>query len=253
MILIALVGSKGGIGKTTTVVNIICPLAYKGYSVAAIDFDVEENPTLRAGSQKSLTGFFRDRMLSTYIQNPFYDDRLQIMEENPSNWSEILDELKEDSFDYIVADFGGGISEGMLSFLRHADCIIMPMKPEKNYISSLDNILTILKSRPKSRHPKCKITILPVELDFNQHRLESTYELISEEVNYSNRKEFYQLIPDVKMIRSKIIPDSFSRELAVFEWFNYGNTSKTASKSDITNYHAYSELFKFITGNDFVY
>ncbi|HAX24858.1 MAG TPA: chromosome partitioning protein, partial [Chloroflexi bacterium] len=61
---LALANQKGGVGKTTTAVNVACNLAERGYRVLLIDLDPQGNATSSVGLDKrALDGTIYDLLV----------------------------------------------------------------------------------------------------------------------------------------------------------------------------------------------
>ncbi|MDH5777744.1 MAG: ParA family protein, partial [Gammaproteobacteria bacterium] len=71
MRVIAVINQKGGVGKTTTTMNLSHALAQKGYRVLAVDFDPQANLTVGFGAQTQPQSGIGNLLLDKVkIQNP---------------------------------------------------------------------------------------------------------------------------------------------------------------------------------------
>ncbi|MDH5409516.1 MAG: ParA family protein, partial [Gammaproteobacteria bacterium] len=71
MRVIAVINQKGGVGKTTTTMNLSHALAQKGYRVLAVDFDPQANLTVGFGAQTQPQSGIGNLLLDKEkVQNP---------------------------------------------------------------------------------------------------------------------------------------------------------------------------------------
>lgn len=122
--IIAVINSKGGVGKTTIAVHLAVWLRKQGYIVALADCD-----TQRSSSQWILEA-------APDISTLHFDDPEAILEQLPAMAREV---------DFLIADGPGSNSEVSRSILLRADITIMPCKASILEARALDGATKILR------------------------------------------------------------------------------------------------------------
>lgn len=185
--LIALANQKGGVGKTTTAVNISACLGKEGYKTLLIDLDPQGNATQGIGFDKSkLNRTVYDILSNDYpitaIIKPSSYPNLYLA---PSNRElagaeiELVEvdnresKLKEkvlpikDKFDFIIIDCPPALGLLTVNGLVCAEKVIIPLQCEYYALEGLGELLqTVLRIR-ENFNPKLKI--LGIVLTMFQH------------------------------------------------------------------------------------
>ncbi len=162
---IVVTSGKGGVGKTTSSAAFASGLADRGHKTAVIDFDVGlRNLDLIMGVERRVVYDFVNVINgeSTLKQALIKDkrvDNLYILPASQTRDKEalskegvasVINELKEDGFEYIVCDSPAGIEKGAFMALYFADEAIVVTNPEVSSVRDSDRILGILQSRSKA-------------------------------------------------------------------------------------------------------
>ena len=159
---IVITSGKGGVGKTTTSASLATGLAQRGHKTAVIDFDVGlRNLDLIMGCERRVVYDFVNVIQSeaTLKQALIRDkrhDNLFVLAASQTRDKEaltqegvgrVLDELKQDGFDYIVCDSPAGIEKGAHLAMYFADRAVVVVNPEVSSVRDSDRILGLLASK----------------------------------------------------------------------------------------------------------
>jgi septum site-determining protein MinD len=165
--ILVVTSGKGGVGKTTTSAAISCGLAMAGKKTVVIDFDVGlRNLDLIMGVERRVVydlvnviqgeaglnqALIRHKEVDNLHVLPASQtkDKEALTEEGVAR---VLDELKEQGFDYVVCDSPAGIERGAQLAMYYADEAIVVSNPEISSVRDSDRMLGILAS--KSRRAK---------------------------------------------------------------------------------------------------
>jgi chromosome partitioning protein len=171
--IIAVTNQKGGVGKTTTAVNLSACLAELGRSVLLIDIDPQANSTTGSGVEKSslerttcevLLG--EERAADTII--PVENGCYALMPANPDLTAaevrllqEIGREMKlrnalepiRDMYDYIYIDCPPSINMLTLNALTAADGVLIPIQCEYYALEGLSSLLETVRQIRNSVNP----------------------------------------------------------------------------------------------------
>lgn len=182
---IAVTNQKGGVGKTTTSVNVAYYLAKAGKSTLLIDFDPQGNATSGLGIEKNdlevtmsevMTG---KRSLSEAIIDTKYK-RLSVAASTPhlantevelaqatqrfSRLKLALDTIN--AYDYIVIDCPPSLSLLTVNALIAAQHVLLPVQAEFYALEGLGQLLETMKLVRKSMNPRIDlIGVLPTMID----------------------------------------------------------------------------------------
>ena len=162
---IVVTSGKGGVGKTTSSAAFASGLAVKGHKTVVIDFDVGlRNLDLIMGVERRVVYDFVNVINgeSTLKQALIKDKRVDNLFILPASQTRdkealtkegvesVINELKEEGFEYIVCDSPAGIEKGAFMALYFADEAIVVTNPEVSSVRDSDRILGILQSRSKA-------------------------------------------------------------------------------------------------------
>lgn len=162
---IVVTSGKGGVGKTTTSAAFASGLASKGHKTVVIDFDVGlRNLDLIMGVERRVVydlvnvingeaGLKQALIKDKRIDNLYILPASQTRDKDAlhkEGIESVINELKQEGFDYIVCDSPAGIEKGAFMALYFADEAIVVTNPEVSSVRDSDRILGILQSRSRA-------------------------------------------------------------------------------------------------------
>jgi|UniRef100_UPI003784790C chromosome partitioning protein len=166
MRIIAISNQKGGVGKTTTTVNLAACLAERGVRVLLVDLDSQGNATSWLGLAKEEGGSLYsalvdgtpawDAVRSTRVENLFIirshrelagaEIELAQRGQHLTRMREVLDELRpRPEFDFILLDCPPSLGVIMTSALAAADEILVPIQCEYLALEGFSDFLEIVQ------------------------------------------------------------------------------------------------------------
>ncbi len=206
--IISFSNQKGGVGKTTSCVNIAAQIAKKGKRVLLIDMDPQGNATSGLGLQKSkikrtiydvLIGNFdaKDVLIKTNFNNLWVipsnielaGAELELHElDETSNFTKMsLDSIKDD-FDYIFIDCPPSLGMLTVKALSSSDGIVIPMQCEFYSLEGMSQLLNTVKKIRKLYNPE--LQIVGILLTMYNGRLTLTNQVVAELKKYYADKLF---------------------------------------------------------------
>ena len=199
---------KGGVGKTTSCVNISAQIAKKGKRVLMIDMDPQGNATSGLGLQKSkikntiydvIIGQcdIKDAIIQTKFKNlsvissniELAGAEVELSElEGGVNYTKIaLDSIQND-FDYIFIDCPPSLGMLTVKALSISDGVVIPMQCEFYSLEGMSQLFNTIKKIHQLFNPELRI--VGILLTMYNGRLTLTNQVVTELKKYYEDKLF---------------------------------------------------------------
>lgn len=184
--IIAVSNRKGGVGKTTTAVNLAACLAYKGKKVLVADCDPQGNCTSGLGISKedveisvydclADSAKTRDAVLRTDSRGLSLIPSLPELSaaeveladrENREYYLKNALDTVRDEYDFIIIDSPPSLGMLTINIMTAADSLLIPIQCEYYALEGLSQLIDSVKSVKKAYNPKLEIEgIVPTMYD----------------------------------------------------------------------------------------
>ena len=210
--IISVANQKGGVGKTTTTVNLSAILAKKGKKVLLIDADPQGNATSGVGIDKDVEFSTYDLLVSeenvvdiirkTEIKNLYIcpsnmnlagaEVQLVSMMSREQRLKEKLDTIK-DNFDYIFIDCPPSLGLVTLNALTASDSVLIPVQCEYFALEGLGQLINTINLVKK--HLNKGLYIEGALLTMYDIRTNLSNQVVKEVKKYFNDKVYKTVIP----------------------------------------------------------
>lgn len=213
---VAISNQKGGVGKTTTSVNLASSLIELGKKVCLVDIDYQANATTNLGVNRANLKYSSADIFMTQaavkdviVHIPHLSMDVIPAKFDLSNVEEALiaDDNKnyilanalesvKDEYDYVIIDCPPSLGLITTNALIAADSVLIPVQCEFLAMDGLTQLLnTIRYIQNKKQYSAKKLVIEGVLLTMLDTRSNIGYEIISEIKTYFREKVFKTIIP----------------------------------------------------------
>lgn len=210
--IISVANQKGGVGKTTTTVNLGTILARKGKKVLLIDADPQGNATSGLGVEKEVEFSTYDALINeTEMQDTIQDTMIKNLKICPSNINlagaevelvsmmsreqrlkEKLDGIK-DKFDFILIDCPPSLGLITLNAFTASDSVLIPVQCEYYALEGLGQLLNTINLVKK--HLNKNLQIEGALLTMYDIRTNLSNQVVKEVKRYFDNKVYKSVIP----------------------------------------------------------
>ena len=170
---VAIVNQKGGVGKTTTCVNLAAILRAKGLRVLLCDFDPQANATSGMGVDKTRSNGVYDVLINGMTEKAIvatpYGDVLPSSKALAGAGVEMIDlpdrqfllkkalEQVRELYDYIFIDCPPSLELLTLNALCAADSLLVPLQGEYYALEGLSDLMGTVRIVRRGLNPKLEI------------------------------------------------------------------------------------------------
>jgi len=230
--IIAITNQKGGVGKTTTAINLCASLAVAEKPTLLVDMDPQANATSGLGFDKNAfeTTVYQALFDSALAREAIVDTAMPFLRLLPSNQqltgaeielvAQVGRELKlkvalaglRDDFDYLVIDCPPSLGLLTVNVLTAADSLLIPVQCEYYAMEGLGQLLGTVQLVQSTLNPD--LDIEGVLLTMFDKRLNLASQVVEETINYFGDKVYDTIIP--RNVRLSESP-SFGKPILLYD------------------------------------
>jgi chromosome partitioning protein len=223
----AIANQKGGVGKTTTAVNVGACIAEAGYATLLVDVDPQANATVGLGHPRTRTPGLYEVLIGAaaaedaLVETPIPGLRLlpagpglaganvelPRMEGFERHLRESLEPIR-DRFEYILLDCPPSLGPLAVSALVAADQVIVPVQTEYFALEGLAGLLETLELVRRERNPGLTVAGMLLTMHDSRTRL-------GRDVEREVREHFRELVFETVIPRNVRIGEAPSYGLPV--------------------------------------
>lgn len=210
---IAIANQKGGVGKTTTAVNLSSCLAYKGKKVVIIDIDPQGNTTSGLGIDKKVIDKsiydviindinIENALMKTAVDNLYIcpsniqlvgaEVELVSVISRETRMKAAIEEIRK-KYDYILIDCPPSLGLLTLNALTAADTILVPIQCEYYALEGLSQLMNTVKL--VQRHLNPSLDVEGVVLTMFDARTNLSIQVVEDVKKYFRNKVYRTVIP----------------------------------------------------------
>jgi chromosome partitioning protein len=243
--IIAVLNQKGGVGKTTTAINLAAYLAKAGQKVLVVDLDPQGNSTSGLGLDKqNLSATLYDVLFSQADINSSIQkvsSNLYILPSNanlagaevelvalPSRESRLQQALSDQTFDYILIDCPPSLGLLTINGLTAAEFVLIPVQAEYYALEGLSQLLSVIQQVRAALNPN--LDILGVLITLYDSRNSLSEQVKKELESYFGAKLFETIVP--RNVRLAEAP-SFGRTIIEHDKWSKGARAYKALSREV--------------------
>lgn len=210
---IAIANQKGGVGKTTTAVNLSSCLAFKGKKVVIIDVDPQGNTTSGLGVEKKTIDKsiydviinnvnIEDALVKTVVDNLYLcPSNIQLVGAEVELVSVISRETRmkaaikdiRDKYDFIIIDCPPSLGLLTLNSLTASDTILVPIQCEYYALEGLSQLMNTVDLVQKHLNPE--LDVEGVVLTMFDARTNLSIQVVEDVKKHFRNKVYRTIIP----------------------------------------------------------
>jgi len=215
--IISVINQKGGVGKTTTVINLAAGLTMKGKKILVIDLDPQGNATTGLGlsnTDSELTIYSvlnGNKKISEVIQSTKFENLdlissnvdLSGLEVETAGESRRAFKLKDElasilndsrvSYDYILIDCPPSLSLLTIMALVATDALVVPLQTEFFALEGLTQLMKTIERIKSNLNPSLDIRGILLTMYDKRNKLSGQVE--AEARNYFKEKVYQTVVP----------------------------------------------------------
>lgn len=236
--IIAIANQKGGVGKTTTTVNVSACIAAMEHKVLLVDIDPQSNATSALGFDKNEehTSTYDILIGSSAADAAIRDTELAFLKVMPSDINLVGAEIElveienremllktalaavKDKFEYILIDCPPSLGLLTVNALVAADSVLVPVQTEYFALEGLGQLLNTISRVKRSLNPDLELE--GVLLTMFDSRLKLSNQVVEEVRRYFDQRVFKTVIArNVRLSEAQ----SFGKPIILYDAASLGS------------------------------